>query len=78
MKGTHSYSVNSILKWLWHAWKGNRLQAALNAGIGLMSVVVSLGQVWAVQHAIEVAEGVAKGSLYVAVGIMAALILADF
>jgi ABC-type multidrug transport system fused ATPase/permease subunit len=78
MKGTHSYSVNSILKWLWHAWKGNRLQAALNAGIGLLSVVVSLGQVWAVQHAIEVAEGVAKGSLYVAVGIMAALILADF
>jgi len=66
------------MKWLWRAWRGNRLQAALNASIGLLSVVVSLGQVWAVQHAIEVAEGAAKGSLYVAVGIMAALILADF
>ena len=77
LKG-QKYSVRDILKWLWRAWRGNRLQAGLNAAIGLLSVVVSLAQVWAVQHAIEVAEGVAQGSLYVAVGIMAALILADF
>ena len=71
----HHYSALEILKWLWRAWRGNRLQAALNAGIGLLSVGVSLAQVWAVQHAIEVAEGVDAGSLYVAVGIMAVLIL---
>ena len=70
--------MRNILKWLWRAWRGNRLQAGLNASIGLLSVGVSLAQVWAVQHAIEVAEGVDEGSLYVAVGIMAALILADF
>ena len=78
MKGQNKYSVRNILKWLWRAWRGNRLQAGLNASIGLLSVGVSLAQVWAVQHAIEVAEGVDEGSLYVAVGIMAALILADF
>ncbi|MBP3212078.1 MAG: ABC transporter ATP-binding protein [Prevotella sp.] len=78
LRGHEKYSARSILKWLWRAWRGNRLQATLNAGIGLLSVVVSLAQVWAVQHAIEVAEGVDEGSLYVAVGIMAALILSDF
>ena len=78
LRGQNKYSVRNILKWLWRAWRGNRLQAGLNASIGLLSVGVSLAQVWAVQHAIEVAEGVDEGSLYVAVGIMAALILADF
>ena len=35
------------MKWLWRAWKGNRLQATLNALIGVMLVVISLAQVWA-------------------------------
>ena len=72
------YSARTILGWLWQAWRGNRTQAALNALIGLLSVVVSLGQVWAVQHAIDVASGAVRGSLYVAVGLMGALILCDF
>ena len=72
------YSARAILKWLWRAWRGNRVQAVLNALIGLLTVVVSLAQVWAVQHAIEVAEGAVAGSVYMAVGIMALFILADF
>ena len=72
------YSARTILGWLCQAWRGNRTQAALNALIGLLSVVVSLGQVWAVQHAIDVASGAVRGSLYVAVGLMGALILCDF
>lgn len=72
------YSAHTILGWLWQAWRGNRTQAALNALIGLLSVVVSLGQVWAVQHAIDVASGAVRGSLYAAVGLMGALILCDF
>lgn len=72
------YSSLAIFKWLWRAWRGNRLQAVLNAGIGLAGVVVSLCQVWAVQHAIEVAEGAVPGSVYWAVAVMACLILADF
>ena len=44
--------------------------AVLNASIGLLEVVVSLAQVWAVKHAIDVASHVVSGSIYWAVGIM--------
>ena len=72
------YSAREIMKWLWRAWHGNKLQATLNAAIGLMGVAVSLAQVEAVKHAIDVASHVVEGSLYKAVGIMAMLILANF
>ena len=36
------YTAKEILKWLWAAWKGNRLQAFLNASIGLLEVAFSL------------------------------------
>ena len=38
------YDAKTLLKWLWRAWRGNRLQAALNAVVGLLSVAVSLGR----------------------------------
>lgn len=72
------YNVSTLVKWLWRAWRGNQLQAVLNAGVGLLSVGVSLSQVWAVKHAIDVASGAVRGSIYEAVGIMGLLILADF
>lgn len=72
------YPAGTILCWLWRAWRGNRLQATLNASIGLVSVGVSLAEVWAVQHAIDVASGVAKGSIPWAVALMGGLILCDF
>ena len=72
------YTAARIMKWLWGQWRGNRLQAVLNAATGIAQVVTSLSQVWAVKHAIDVASGSAKGSIYFAVGIMAALILCDF
>lgn len=72
------YAGRVILMWLWQAWRGNRLQAVINAVIGLLEVIVWLAQVWAVQHAVEVAEGAASGSVYGAVGIMALFIVADF
>ena len=70
--------LGRLLRWLWDAWRGNRLQATLNALIGLGSVGVSLAQVWAVQHAIDVAAGSADGSLYAAVGLMGGLVLCGF
>ncbi len=70
--------LGRLLHWLWDAWRGNRLQATLNAIIGLGSVGVSLAQVWAVQHAIDVAAGAAEGSLYAAVGLMGGLVLCGF
>lgn len=72
------YGAKTILRWLWRAWRGNRLQATLNALIGLASVGVSLWQVWAVQRAIDVASGARQGSIYGAVALMGALILCDF
>jgi len=72
------YKVKHIVRWLWRAWRGNRTQAVLNASLGLLSVAVSLASVWAVQNAIDVASHAKSGSLYVAVGIMGALILCDF
>ena len=72
------YSTKEILRWLWKAWKGNRLQACLNAAIGLLGVGVSLASVWAVQRAIDVASHDLEGNIYVAVIVMGLLILCDF
>lgn len=72
------YDVRTLLRWLWNAWRGNQLQAVLNASIGLLSVGVSLGHVWAMKRAIDVASGTVEGNLYWAVGVMAVLILLDF
>lgn len=72
------YPAGTILRWMWRAWRGNRLQASLNAAIGFVSVVVSLAEVWAVQHAIDVASGSTAGSIHMAVALMGALILCNF
>ena len=72
------YSAKVIMKWLWRAWRGNQLQAVLNASLGLLGVVVSLAQVWAVQHAIDVASHTVEGSIYWAVAYMGMLTLANF
>ena len=36
------YSSRQIMRWLWHAWRGNRMQAGINAALGLLDVAVSL------------------------------------
>lgn len=72
------YSTKQILRWLWTAWRGNRLQATLNALVGLLQVVVSLASVWAVQHAIDVASHVVDDNIYLAVVVMGCLILCEF
>ena len=72
------YSASQIARWLWQACRGNRTQASLNAATGMASVVLSLASVWAMQRAIDIAAGYRIGNLYLAVAIMAALILADF
>ena len=72
------YSMGQILRWLWRAWRGNQLQAVLNAMLGLLGVGVSLTQVWAVQHAIDVASHTIDGSLPWAVAFMGLLILCNF
>lgn len=72
------YTTRQIIRWLWQAWRGNRLQATLNALVGLLQVGVSLASVWAVQRAIDVASHVVDGNIYWAVVTMGVLILCDF
>lgn len=72
------YSYRVIIKWLWKAWKGNRLQASLNALIGLLGVALSLTQVWAVKHAVDVASRTIEGSVYWSVALMGVLVLCNF
>ena len=72
------YSARVTLRWLWRAWRGNQLQAVLNAVLGLLGVAVSLTQVWAVQHAIDVASHAKQGSIYWAVAFMGLLVLCNF
>ena len=72
------FTAMEILRWLWKALQGNRLQAVMNACIGLLGVALGLSSVWAMQRAIDIASGAREGSLYMAVGVMAALILGEF
>jgi len=72
------FSAAEIFRWLWKVLQGNRLQAVMNAFIGLQGVALGLLSVWAMQRAIDTASGVREGSLYMAVGVMAALILGEF
>lgn len=73
-----TYSTGAILRWLWKSWKGNRLQAFLNAAIGVMQVAASLSMVWTVKYAIDIASHTAEGNLLIAIGIMGTLILFEF
>ncbi len=75
---TSRYSTRLIARWLWKALRGNRLQACLNAGVGLVGVVLSLMSVWAMQRAIDTASGAREGSIYWAIVVMAIIILAEF
>lgn len=72
------FTAKEIFRWLWRVLQGNRLQAVLNATIGLFGVALGLASVWAMQRAIDIASGMLAGSLYIAVGVMAALILGEF
>lgn len=72
------YSIMTIVRWLWRSWRGNRLQAVINASLGLLDVAVSLASVWAVQRAIDIAAHSHGGSLYTAVAVMGVLILCGF
>ncbi|MDY4644737.1 ABC transporter ATP-binding protein [Prevotella sp.] len=72
------YPALLIMRWLWHELRGNRLQSVLNALLGVADVVLSLAQVWAVKHAIDIASGSEHDSIYWAVALMGFIILANF
>lgn len=58
-----------LLGWLWRTSRGMRLQALLNASIGIVDVVCGLVFVWVCKHAIDIATGETTGSLlYASIG----------
>lgn len=70
--------ATAIMRWLWESAKGNRLQAFLNALTGVLQVVASLLSVYAVKYTIDIASHAREGNIYVALGFMGGIILADF
>lgn len=72
------YTVSHIIRWLWAMWRGNRLQAVLNALLGFADVAISLAAVWAVQRAVDIAAHSQEGSLTGAVAVMGCLMLCGF
>ena len=71
-------NYKQLLRWLWRSTSYNRQQALLNVIIGLLDVAVSLAQIWAVKHAIDVASHNVEGSVIMSVGVIALLILCNF
>lgn len=75
-------SNRKIVGWLWHASRGLRLQAVLNAVIGISSVILDFAFIYATKWTIDIATYRAEGSLRVAayalVAIMVSKILLGF
>ncbi len=72
------YGTLTIVRWLWKSLKGNRLQASLNTTLDMLSVVVSLLSVWAMQRAVDIAAGTREGNIYIAVMWMGLLMVSNF
>ncbi|MBQ4229469.1 MAG: ABC transporter ATP-binding protein [Bacteroidaceae bacterium] len=75
-------SIRDLTSWLWRSSRGLRLQAALNALIGIMSVTLDFAFIYATKWTIDIATNRAEGSLRVAAytlaGIMLSKILLGF
>ncbi|MBR4516697.1 MAG: ABC transporter ATP-binding protein [Bacteroidaceae bacterium] len=61
-----SSSVRDLSLWLWRSSRGLRLQAALNAVIGIVTVCFDFAFIYATKWTIDIATGRAEGSLRVA------------
>lgn len=72
------YKISAIVRWLYGVLKENWVQTSINGMTGIASVVLSLSSVWAVKHTIDIASGYIEGSVYLAVGIMASIVLCEF
>jgi len=59
-------SNREVARWLWHSSRGLRLQAMLNALIGITSVILDFAFIYATKWTIDIATDRAEGSLRVA------------
>lgn len=58
-----NYQISKQLSWAWTITEGSRTKIALYILLGMVSVVLSLGFVYLSKHIVDVATGVAEGSL---------------
>ena len=81
-KGGTGKGLSVILSWLWRSSRGLRLQASLNALIGILSVVLDFAFIYATKWTIDIATDRTEGSLrlaaYALVSIMVSKILLGF
>jgi ABC-type multidrug transport system fused ATPase/permease subunit len=74
--------IRELAIWLWRSSRGLRLQAVLNALIGILSVTLDFAFIYATKWTIDIATYKAEGSLrmaaYALIAIMASKILLGF
>ena len=68
-------SNSKIVAWLWRSSRGLRLQAALNAIIGVLSVTLDFAFIYATKWTIDIATSRAEGSLRVAAYVLASIMI---
>ena len=68
-------SNRKIVAWLWRSSRGLRLQAALNAIIGILSVTLDFAFIYATKWPIDIATNRAEGSLRVAAYVLASIMI---
>lgn len=75
-------TIRELAIWFWRSSRGLRLQAVLNALIGILSVVLDFAFIYATKWTIDIATNRAEGSLrmaaYALVAIMVSKILLGF
>lgn len=77
-----SVSIRDLTRWLWRSSRGLRLQASLNALIGILSVTLDFVFIYATKWTIDIATNRAVGTLrmaaYALIAIMLCRILLGF
>lgn len=77
-----NYELKATASWLWRSSRGLRLQAVINAIIGILSVCLDFAFIYATKWTIDIATSRAEGSLrmaaYALVAIMVSKILLGF
>ena len=68
-------SIRDLSSWLWRSSRGLRLQATLNACIGILSVTLDFAFIYATKWTIDIATNRAEGSLRVAAYVLASIMV---
>ena len=68
-------SIRDLSSWLWRSSRGLRLQAVLNACIGILSVTLDFAFIYATKWTIDIATDRAEGSLRVAAYALVAIMI---